>query len=250
MAKNSKEKQREYDAMRSGRTRNYTTIMYPEDLPDDWRDKLDETHIKWIESPLHDKDTNPDGTPKKEHHHILLMFGCVKSLGQVNDLLADVFGLSPTGSIVGVAAPQAVSDRCALVRYFAHMDHPSKAQYDVADIIGHNGADPAEILRYSQSETIAMMIAIEEYIESNRITELCDLSAAIRDTYPEWYMIISTRSTVYFNAFIRSYRHKLQLMSEQQAKEAEELTAVVRDLASGAYRVNENGELEEVSSDE
>ena len=241
MPSESKEKQREYDAKRAGRTRNYTTIMYPEDLPDDWRDKLDETHIKWIESPLHDKDVNPDGTPKKAHHHILLMFGCVKSLGQVSDLLADVFGLSPTGSIIGVAVPQAVSDRCALIRYFAHMDHPSKAQYDIADIVGHNGADPAEIMRYSQSETLSMMIDIEKYIESNHIMELCDLSAAIRETHPEWYVIISTRSTVYFNAFIRSYRHKMK-----NSREPEELAELCRRIASGAVRVDEQtGEIVE-----
>ena len=37
MAKNSKQKQREYDAKRAGqRTRNWTVIFYPEDLPEDW----------------------------------------------------------------------------------------------------------------------------------------------------------------------------------------------------------------------
>lgn len=208
--KAKKERDRKYDEKRAGRTRNYTAVVYPDDLPDNWQDLIDETHVKWIESPRHDKDVNPDGKPKKIHHHILMMWETVKSLEQVKQYFTNLFGSSDNGSIIGVATPQTVSDRCALVRYFAHLDNPSKAQYDVADIIGHNGADVAEVLRYSQTETINMMIAIEEYIEEHDITELCDLSACIRSTHPEWYTIVATKCTVYFNAFIRSRRHKGQ----------------------------------------
>ncbi len=212
MAKNSKEKQREYDAKRAGsRTRNWTAVLYPDDLPENYREMMDDTHLKWIESPLHDKDVNADGQPKKIHIHTLLLFETVKNANQVADFFKDLFGESEEGSIVGVAAPQSVSDRCALVRYFAHLDNPSKAQYDVSDIVGHNGADPAEILRYSQTETLEMMIEIEKFIEEHNIIELCDLSALIRETHPEWYQIITTRNTVYFNAFIRSRRHKLKV---------------------------------------
>lgn len=232
MATNSKEKQREYDAKRAGRTRNFTAVLYPEDLPEDWRDKIDETHVKWIESPLHDKDLNPDGQPKKAHHHTLFMFGNVKTVEQVTDYFKKIFGESDTGSIIGVATPQTVSDRCALVRYFAHLDHPSKAQYEVSDIIGHNGADPAEILRYSHTETVAMMIEIEKFIEEHNVTELCDLSRLIRETHPDWYTIITTRNTVYFNAFIRSRRHK--------AEAAAVLSVAVEN---GQAVVDENGEI-------
>lgn len=232
MAKNSKEKQKQYDAKRSGRTRNFTAVLYPEDLPENWRELIDATHTKWIESPLHDKDLNPDGQPKKAHHHTLFMFESVKTLEQVADFFKKLFGESENGSIIGVAAPQTVSDRCALVRYFAHLDHPSKAQYEVADIIGHNGADPAEILRYSQTETLAMMIEIEKFIEAHDVTELCDLSLLIRETHPEWYMIITTRNTVYFNAFIRSRRHKAQAVQK-----------TIIAIENGQAEVDENGEI-------
>lgn len=202
--------EKRYDEKRVGkRSRNWTVIAYPEDLPDDWQGQLDEKCIKWICSPLHDKDLNADGQPKKPHYHLLLMFDVVKSKKQVSDIFGDLFGFSDTGTIVGIATPQIVSDRCALVRYMAHLDNPSKAQYDVADIVGHCGADPAELLRYSQTETIDMMIAIEEYIDENNITELCDLSRLIRYEHHDWYTMVATKCTVYFNAYIRSRRHKL-----------------------------------------
>lgn len=207
MAKNSKEKQREYDKNRAGRTRNYTAVMYPDDLPELWIDMINDTHVKWICSPLHDKDLTADGEPKKPHYHILFLFSNVKTVEQVIDYLKDIFGESDNGSIIGVATPQSVSDRCALVRYFAHMDDPIKAQYDVNDIKGYNGADPAEILRYNQSETIEMMTAIEQFIDDNCITEYSDLCRRIRIDRPEWYWVVVTRNTMHFTAYIRSCRH-------------------------------------------
>lgn len=207
--KKEKEKKQKYDEKRAGaRTRNWAVIFYPEDLPENWQEKVDELMCRWIEGPLHDQDVNPDGTPKKAHVHTLFMFDAVKNHAQVADMLKRAFGESESGSIIGVADPQQATDRSAVVRYMAHLDHPNKVQYDVADIKGHNGADPAEVLRYSATETIQMMIDMEEYIEEHGIMELADFSKAIRYDRPEWYTILATKQTRYFSDFIRSCRHK------------------------------------------
>ena len=47
------------------RARNWSLVVYPESAPENWRDILDDYHIPWVESPLHDKDVNPDGEIKK-----------------------------------------------------------------------------------------------------------------------------------------------------------------------------------------
>ena len=47
------------------RTRNWMIIVYPDSAPERWEDILDEMHIAWACSPLHDKDVNADGTPKR-----------------------------------------------------------------------------------------------------------------------------------------------------------------------------------------
>lgn len=209
------DRKKAYDEKRAGqRTRNWTVIFYPEDLPENWTSLVDEQHFKWIESPLHDKDVNADGKPKKAHVHTLFMFESVKTVEQVEALLKEVFGESESGSIIGAAKPKLVTDRCAIVRYMAHMDNPDKAQYEVTGIVGHNGADPAEILRYSATETREMIVAMEEYIEENNITELADFSKAIRYERPEWHTILATKMTMYFNAFIRSCRHKAEIMQK------------------------------------
>ena len=223
MAKDRKEYDKKYESKRAGqRTRNWLAVFYPEDLPENWRDLADELGVRWIEGPVHDQDVNPDGTPKKAHVHTLWMFDAVKNKTQVTGLFRSKFGSTVNeqgeeGSIPGVATPMACSDRSQSVRYMAHLDHPHKAQYDVSQIVGHNGADPAEVMRYSATETIAMMIAMEEYIEEHNITELSDFSKAIRYECPEWYTILATKTTTYFNAFIRSRRHKLETSSQDPA---------------------------------
>lgn len=230
MAKNTKAKQREYDAKRAGqRTRNWTVIFYPEDLPADWQAKVDRLMCRWIEGPLHDQDVytaedeaenseNKAGTPKKKHVHTLFMFDSIKSKNQVSEMMKSIFGENENGAIPGVLTPSPCSDRSSLVRYMAHLDHPNKAQYDVKDIKGHNGADPSEVMRFSATETIQMMIAMEEYIEHNKITELADFSRAIRYDYPEWYTILATKQTRYFSDFIRSCRHKVEREISESTK--------------------------------
>lgn len=39
--------------------RDWAFVVYPESAPENWREILDETRMRWIESPLHDKDFNP-----------------------------------------------------------------------------------------------------------------------------------------------------------------------------------------------
>ncbi len=156
MAKNTKAKQKQYDAKRKeDRAVHWCVVLYPDDLPPNWEEMLTETHVKCILSPYHDKDTNPDGTPKKPHHHCMVSFDNVKTSAQIKEMFTDLFGASATGSIVGVAAPQKVTSATGMVRYFVHMDNPEKVQYQKADIKSINGADATKYLT-SASDISAM----------------------------------------------------------------------------------------------
>ena len=77
------------------RSRNWVIIVYPESAPKDWQGILDNMHVQWIESPLHDKDTNPDGTIKKAHWHVILAFGSKKSYKQVKEIADNLHAPTP-----------------------------------------------------------------------------------------------------------------------------------------------------------
>lgn len=99
MATNSKATQK---AAEDKRGKNLTVVLYPEDLPNDWLEKIRSLKAKIVISPLHDNDLKDDGTPKKAHHHVIFMFSVKKSISQLHGMLAMLFGES-NGAICGVA---------------------------------------------------------------------------------------------------------------------------------------------------
>ena len=62
------------------RARNWSLVVYPESAPG--RDILDDYHIPWVESPLHDKDVNPDGEIKKRIGILVCFFWKKKAMGK------------------------------------------------------------------------------------------------------------------------------------------------------------------------
>ena len=58
-------------ASKNVKKRNWAFVLYPESAPVDWRDLLQKTGLQCAVSPLHDRDLNPDGEPKKAHFHVL-----------------------------------------------------------------------------------------------------------------------------------------------------------------------------------
>lgn len=203
MAKNSKEVQQKADEKRAGqRTRNWTCVVYPTEgnppAPADWRDIIDQEHIEWIESPLHDKDTNADGTPKRAHKHVLMMFETMKTFEQVKEITDKL----------NAPIPQKCNGTKGLVRYMAHLDNPEKAQYSKAEIIPHGGADVAQFLEISASMRYDIVAEMMDFCEGNGITEMRDLLRyARREKRDEWFPLLCDNSAYIMDTFLRSCRH-------------------------------------------
>lgn len=181
------------------RTRNWTIVLYPESAPDNWRSILDETHIEWVESPLHEDDVNADGEKKKPHWHILLMFGGVKSYDQVEEFVQPLH----------CPAPQRCHNAKAMVRYMAHLDNPEKAQYNISEIIPHGGVDVAELLRPSSSERYTLIKEILEFIRDNGIIEFQDImDYALEFRFDDWAPLLIDNSAFVVGQYIKSQRHR------------------------------------------
>ena len=99
--------------------RYWAFVLYPESAPEEWRQILTETGLECAISPLHDKDINPDGTPKKAHYHVILCYAgpttynCVKTLTES----------------LNQPVPQPIEQVKGYYRYFSHKDNPEKYQY-------------------------------------------------------------------------------------------------------------------------
>lgn len=187
------------DKKKDSRTRNWTIVIYPDSAPDNWRDIIDEWHIEWVESPLHGNDENADGSPKKPHWHVLLMFGGVKTYDQVRDMT----------DVLNCPIPTRVHNAKALVRYMVHLDNPDKAQYNISDIIAHGGVDIADLLKPSSSERYSCIRDMKSWCNDNNITEFCDLfDYAASERFDDWFPLLCDSCAFVMQTFLRSKRHK------------------------------------------
>lgn len=180
------------------RTRNWTAIVYPESAPPDWRDLIPQ--MEWACSPLHDRDTNADGTAKKPHWHILLLYSGNKSYEQVLEVT----------QAINATIPQRIHGTTkGMIRYFAHLDNPDKAQYSPGDIVAYGGLDLADLLRPTSAQRYAMVADMMDYVDEMHITEIADLMRhARRERMDDWFVALCDSCCYVMTQYIRSQRHR------------------------------------------
>ena len=183
------------------RTRVWTAVLYPESAPADWREHLDELHIEWAESPLHEFDTNPTGEVKKAHWHIVLAFDGPKSYEQVCEILAPLNG----------PIPQKCHSLKGAVRYFAHLDNPEKYQYPASQIVGHGGFDVRSALAPTSGQRYELIKEMQDWVHDNGITEMQDLMDEARaNRFDDWFPLLCDSCAYVMGAYIKSQRHRQQ----------------------------------------
>ena len=200
------------------RVRNWSFVAYPESVPENWIEILDELHVPWVESPLHDKDTSANGEVKKSHWHIALFFNNKKSYEQILEIAESVNG----------TIPQRIENAKGLIRYFLHMDNPEKYQYPKAEMIAHGGADIEKYLTASGGDHLQILAEMQEWVDETECTEFSDLARyALQEHYHDWYPVLATKSTLFLNTYIRSKRHS---KSEDKTSELSEDQKILKDV--------------------
>ena len=178
------------------RATSWTAVIDPESVPENWKGILGEMFVQWACSPLHDADTNADGSPKKPHYHLLLAFRTKKSFAQVREITDKLHA----------PIPLPCRDSRGLVRYFTHKDNPEKAQYKESDITAGGGFDLSSALAPSATEEDEILDEIETFVEDNWITEVHVLAKYIRTEKREWKRVFR-RNCFYIGQIIKSQRH-------------------------------------------
>lgn len=184
---------------KTARTRNWNIIVYPDSAPANWREYIDDLHIEWIESPLHDADLNATGEHKKPHWHVLLMFGGMKTYEQVCEVIAPL----------KCPVPQKCLSAKGSVRYMAHLDNPEKHQYSISEIKSHGGVDLNDMLKPSATERYGMIREMCDFVRDNGIMEFQDLmDYAMDEKFETWFPLLCDSCAYVVGTYIKSQRHR------------------------------------------
>ena len=179
--------------------RHWAFVAYPESLPENWIDMLKQSGLKVAISPLHDRDTNPTGEPKKPHYHVIVSYDGPTTFGNVEGLTKRL----------NQPIPQPLEQVRGYYRYLTHEDNPEKAQYDKADIRTLNGFNILDFVELTKSEVTKYIREIRRFICDNDITEyaaLLDILDEGASIPPEWFEVAVTH-TLLFTGYLRSRRY-------------------------------------------
>lgn len=180
--------------------RNWAFVLYPESAPTDWREQLQLTGLQCAVSPLHDRDVDPTGEPKKPHYHVILCYSGPTAYNVVKAL---------TNGRLGQTIPQALEQVRGYYRYLTHKDNPEKFQYSESEITTLNGFSIGDFCELTKSEVIALKREIQTFIRDNGITEYADLMDVLQDageTMAQHYEVAAS-NTLFFAKYLGSRRY-------------------------------------------
>lgn len=175
------------------RTRNYACVVYPESAPADWQLILDEQFVPAFVSPLHDKDIDPQGQPKKPHFHVMIMYDSVKTPTQAKELFDKIGG-------VGCEVVQSVR---GYARYLCHLDNPEKHRYDIADVKSLCGSDFMSVISLVTDKYVAIGDMIE-FCNDNHIYSYSELLLYCKRNKYEWFKVLCDNGTIVIKEYLQS----------------------------------------------
>lgn len=211
--------------MATERFRNFATVVYTESAPDGWLTLIDDLHIPAFVSPLHDRDINPTGEPKKPHYHVLVMFEGPKSQKQARAIF-QTFG--------GVGCEIVNSER-GYARYLLHLDNPEKAKYKREDIISFAGADYDNTITLI-TDVYQVLREILQFCEDKGVNSFRQLTLYAALYNESWFRVITMKCTVFLTAYFRSrtweqqkYEGNLDIGYLDETQKIEDLSNDVND---------------------
>lgn len=175
------------------RTRNWVSILYPESAVPHWEDVLAAQHVQAVVSPLHDKDISADGSPKKAHYHIMVLFQSPKTEKQAQAIF----------DLLGAIKCQSVNDTRSQLRYFCHMDDYNKAQYSSSDVRTFAGIDYISLISSSADKYQAVKEMIL-WVHQNNCKSFSRLLEYASENNDNWFHSLCDNSGYVMKEYIKS----------------------------------------------
>ena len=187
--------------MSTVKKRNWAFVLYPESVPQNWVEILQQSGLQCAISPLHDKDFNATGEEKKPHWHVIACYQGPTSFNVVSNLSQETL----KGTI-----PQALEQVRGYYRYLTHKDNPEKAQYNENEIVTVNGFNIMDFMDLTRSEILHIKLKIHDIIETEDFTEYSDLMCFLRCAEMFTEYDVASSNTMFFNSLLKSRAFKKQ----------------------------------------
>ncbi len=184
------------------RTRNYSSIIYPESAPKNWIEILEGYHVEAIISPLHQYDVNEEtGEKKKEHYHLIILFEGCRKIEDAKQIFDSIGG-------VGVEPIKNIRSYC---RYLCHLDceETKKFRYDIKDVICLSGADYNAMITRSKDKYTAIGEMIEFCMSTNTVS-YAKLLLYAQKNRRDWFERLCDGATPVLLSFLRSRTWEMQ----------------------------------------
>lgn len=189
--------------------RTWAFVIYPDSMPGDFEEVIHKTGLPLAMSPLHDKDLDPTGEPKKPHYHCIVYYENATTLKNVKENVCDKLN----GTI-----PLKLESMRGMYRYHIHIDNPDKYQYDDRDRKFYNGFDIDMANKLTKTEVNKIKREIHTFINDHDILEYSDLLDILKDNDLINLYEVAADNTLFFKSLLDSKRNKFA--TREKIKEA------------------------------
>lgn len=190
-------------------------LIYPESAPADFRQKIKDSGLEIVLSPLHENDLNEDGTPKKPHLH-----GIFHNTGQCIIYKTAKKRLVGLGIIANDYIEPCFHPRNAQ-RYLIHLDDPEKSQFEggrnAIEIFNNFPLDLTRDLTKEQMREVRKKVF--NVIRDEGFKDYCELL-----DYLLWVLgddemhDYACNHTILFKGYLDSKRNKMKEVADEKAE--------------------------------
>ena len=189
------------------KSKYFCAVLYPDSSTYD-ADKLikalADEHLSFAVSPIHDRDTEDDGSLKKAHYHLLLAYSSATTLNNIQCWFR-VCGM-PESDLHSV---RVCASGVGYYRYLTHLDNPEKAQYQASDIRVFN--DPDEVFKKfskSVSDKIDDLVRIFQIVDELNTISFHNLVQYLMFNERDLFKLLTTSSALAI--CVKEYQRSLE----------------------------------------
>lgn len=183
---------------------NFEFLIYPDSAPDNWMNILEDLKVQAYVSPLHDKDLNADGSSKKPHYHVLVVFSGGKSEAFCQGIIDEVGGANGKGEVCRSLEGS--------IRYLVHFGSRDKYNYNPDDILCFAGAPLKKYFSDVQMEDVSTVTQVIKYIKEHKRIIFCDFVDYCIENNQSW--LRAMRNTWFMNLVKEYIKSNLERYSQ------------------------------------